>query len=120
LQSELISYSTKLTVYSHGDNSIDSPGRHSAVDGISAQYPKRHRKAQKNRRPAILTINGQAEIIVQDIKSYQQLLARVEEANKLLELRRSIAEYRAGRARPMDEALDDLEAANPSKTGRAR
>jgi len=47
-------------------------------------------------------------------------LARVEEANKLLELRRSIAEYRAGRARPMDEALDDLEAANPSKTGRAR
>jgi hypothetical protein len=77
-------------------------------------------KLKKNRRPAILTINGQAEIIVQDIKSYQQLLARVEEANKLLELRRSIAEYRAGRARPMDEALDDLEAANPSKTGRAR
>lgn len=65
-------------------------------------------KLKKTRRPAILTVNGHAEVIVQDIKSYQHLLARAEEADRLLELRRSIAEYQSGHVRPMDEALDRL------------
>ncbi|MDX2225397.1 MAG: type II toxin-antitoxin system Phd/YefM family antitoxin [Rhodospirillaceae bacterium] len=66
-------------------------------------------RLKKTGRPAVLTVNGQAEIVVQDAASYEKLLDRVEEADRLMDLRRSIAEHRAGRARDMDEALSDLE-----------
>ena len=79
-------------------------------------------RLKKTGRPAVLTINGQAEIVVQDAASYQRLLARAEEADKLMELRRGIAEYRAGRVRSMEEALGEIEARHlkPAKRGLAR
>lgn len=67
-------------------------------------------RLKKTGRPAVLTVNGQAEIVVQDAASYQRLVARAQEADRLMELKRSIAEYRAGRVRGMSDVLDDLEA----------
>ena len=78
------------------------------------------KRLKKTGRPAVLTINGQAEVAVQDAKSYQRLLARVEEADRLLALRRSIAEYRAGQFRDIDDALDTLEARHAGTAQRTR
>jgi PHD/YefM family antitoxin component YafN of YafNO toxin-antitoxin module len=79
-------------------------------------------RLKKTGRPAVLTVNGQAEIVVQDAASYGRLLARAQEADKLTELKRSIAEYRAGRVRDVDQALGDLEVRHlgPAKRGQAR
>jgi len=79
-------------------------------------------RLKKTGRPAILTVNGQAEIVVQDAASYQRLLARAEEADRLMDLKRSIDEYRAGRVRDMHVALEDLEARHlgQARRGRAR
>ena len=74
-------------------------------------------RLKKTGRPAVLTVNGQAEVVVQDAASYQRLVARAQEADRLMELRRSIAEHRAGRVRDLDEVLDELEARH---FGRAR
>ena len=71
---------------------------------------RRYERLSLSGRPAVLTVNGQAEVVVQDAKSYQRLLARVEEADKLMALRRSVAEYRAGQFRDLDDALETLEA----------
>lgn len=76
-------------------------------------------KLKKTGRAAVLTVNGQAEIVVQDARSYQRLLARAEEADRLMELRRGIADYRAGRVRDIDEALGDLEVRHLGKEKRA-
>ncbi len=67
-------------------------------------------RLKKTGRAAVLTVNGQAEIVVQDARSYQRLLARAEEADRLMELCRGIADYRAGRVRDVDDALGELEA----------
>jgi PHD/YefM family antitoxin component YafN of YafNO toxin-antitoxin module len=67
-------------------------------------------RLKKTGRPAVLTVNGQAEIVVQDANSYEKLLARAEEAGRLMELRRSIAQLRTGRVRDIGVALDELEA----------
>lgn len=67
-------------------------------------------RLKKTGRAAVLTVNGQAEIVVQDARSYQRLLNRAQEADRLMELRRGIAEYRAGRTRDVDDALAELEA----------
>ena len=79
-------------------------------------------RLKKTGRPAVLTVNGQAEVVVQDAASYQRLVARAQEADRLMELKRSIAEYRAGRVRGMDEAVGELEVRHlgPTKHGRAR
>ena len=79
-------------------------------------------RLKKTGRPAVLTVNGQAEIVVQDAMAYQRLLARAEEADKLMELRRSIAQYRSGRVRSIEDALSKLEErhAGAAKHGRAR
>ena len=72
-------------------------------------------------RAAVLTVNGQAEIVVQDARAYQQLLEKVEEAERLLDLRRGIGEYRAGKLRDANEVLDEIEARHlppePTRTG---
>jgi len=66
------------------------------------------RRIKKSGRPMVLTVNGQAEIVVQDAKSYQNLLARAEEAENRENLLRGIADYHTGKARDLDEVLDQL------------
>ncbi len=76
------------------------------------------KRLKKTGRPVALTVNGHAEIIVQDVKSYQHLLARAEQADRLAELSRSVAEFRAGRMRPIEDVIDELQANNPGKDAR--
>ena len=79
-------------------------------------------RLKRTGRPAVLTVNGEAEVVVQDVASYERLLARAEEADRLMDLRRSIAEYRAGRTRDVDAALSELETRHlgAPRTRRAR
>jgi PHD/YefM family antitoxin component YafN of YafNO toxin-antitoxin module len=77
-------------------------------------------RLKKTGRPAVLTVNGQAEIVVQDAAAYQQLLDRAEEADRLTELRESIAQFRAGQVRDMDQVVDDLERKHLGRTNRRR
>jgi prevent-host-death family protein len=68
------------------------------------------KRLKRTGRPEILTVNGQAEIVVQDAKSYQQLAERAQEAEEQARLRQSIAEYRDGQVRDVGGALAELEA----------
>ena len=45
----------------------------------------------------ILTINGKAELVVQDAASYQKLLDRVDELEALEGIQRGLADVQAGR-----------------------
>lgn len=74
------------------------------------------KRLKQTGRPEILTVNGQAELVVQDARSYQKLLDRAEEAEQRERLHRSIADYRAGRVRDVDDVLDGLEARHLGKT----
>ena len=58
--------------------------------------------------PLVLTINGKAELVVQDAASYQKLLDMAEEARVLDGIRRGLEDMKAGRGRPADEVFDDI------------
>ncbi|MEO5337341.1 MAG: type II toxin-antitoxin system Phd/YefM family antitoxin [Magnetospirillum sp. WYHS-4] len=82
-------------------------------------------RLKKTGRPEVLTVNGQAELVVQDARSYQRLLDRAEKAEQAARLGRSIADYRAGRFRDAEDVLGDLEARHLGRpkaqsTGRRR
>ena len=78
------------------------------------------KRLKRTGRPEVLTVNGQAELVIQDARSYQKLLDRAEEAERHKRLRRSIAEYRAGQTRDLDEVLDRLEARHSPRPGTTR
>jgi prevent-host-death family protein len=53
--------------------------------------------------PVILTINGKAELVVQDAAAYQKLRLIAEEARILEGIRRGIDDMNAGRTVSLDE-----------------
>jgi PHD/YefM family antitoxin component YafN of YafNO toxin-antitoxin module len=77
------------------------------------------KRLKKTGRPEVLTVNGHAELVVQDARSYQKLLERAREADAREELDRSIDSLRAGRVQDLDEVLDELKAKHFGKKPRA-
>ena len=54
-----------------------------------------------NGHPVVLTINGKAELVVQDAASYQKLLNRVDELEALEGIQKALADIEAGRVTPL-------------------
>lgn len=72
---------------------------------------QRHAKAhlkqmQKTGRPKVLTINGKAELVVQDAYSYQQLLDAVERLEAIAGIQRGLASMKSGRGQPAETVLE--------------
>lgn len=65
-------------------------------------------RMKKSRHPVVLTINGRAELVVQDAASYQRLLERAERAEMTEFLRESRKDVEAGRTEPAAAALARL------------
>lgn len=61
-------------------------------------------------RPVVLTVNGRAEIVVQDAASYQQILDRLEELEAIAAIRIGIEAANQGRLKPARQALGELQA----------
>jgi PHD/YefM family antitoxin component YafN of YafNO toxin-antitoxin module len=53
--------------------------------------------------PVVLTINGKAELVVQDATAYQKLRQIAEEARVLEGIRQGIEDMHAGRTMSLDE-----------------
>jgi prevent-host-death family protein len=66
------------------------------------------KQMKKTKRPVVLTVNGKAELVVQDAKSYQQILDRLERLETVDAIRAGISAAKEGRVRPAREALEGL------------
>ena len=67
-------------------------------------------RLKRTGKPQVLTINGQAEVVVQSAESYQRLLEDAELARSLRVIGKSLAQAKAGKGRPMREFLHELAA----------
>lgn len=63
---------------------------------------------KQNRNPLWLTIDGHAEIVVQDAESYQKHIDRLERAEAVIAIREGLLDADAGRVRPARKALAEL------------
>jgi PHD/YefM family antitoxin component YafN of YafNO toxin-antitoxin module len=64
---------------------------------------------QQTGHPLVLTINGKAELVVQDAKSYQRLLDLAERLETIQAVREGLASIDSGHGKSMDEVFDTLE-----------
>lgn len=59
-------------------------------------------------KPIILTINGKAELVVQDAGSYQKLLEIAEKLETIEALKPAIAEMKAGKGEAAEKVFAEL------------
>ena len=58
--------------------------------------------------PVVLTINGKAEVVVQDAASYQKLLNYIDDMETLEGIKRGLADVEAGRVTPVEKFEKDF------------
>jgi PHD/YefM family antitoxin component YafN of YafNO toxin-antitoxin module len=66
------------------------------------------RQLKASRRPMVLTINGKAELVVQDAVSYQRLLDIAAQADAGEGIRQGLEDIAQGRTRPSREVFDEI------------
>jgi PHD/YefM family antitoxin component YafN of YafNO toxin-antitoxin module len=66
------------------------------------------RRLKSSRKPAVLTVNGRAEVVVQDAASYQALLDRLDRVETIVAVRESLETPAKGKGRPAEVVLEEL------------
>jgi PHD/YefM family antitoxin component YafN of YafNO toxin-antitoxin module len=59
---------------------------------------------KRRRTPLVLTVNGRAELVVQDAESYQEMLDRLERAETLAAIQKGIEQFDRGEGIALDRA----------------
>jgi len=62
------------------------------------------RRLKETKTPLVLTVNGRAELVVQDAASYQVLLDRLEQADTVAAIRRGLEQAKRGEGIPLERA----------------
>jgi predicted HTH domain antitoxin/PHD/YefM family antitoxin component YafN of YafNO toxin-antitoxin module len=79
-----------------------------SLSNFKRNTPEFLRQMKETGRPVVLTINGKAELVVQDSASYQKLVERAGRAEGLDITRKSVTERNAGLGRPAEEMLAEM------------
>lgn len=65
----------------------------------TSEYVK---KIKKSGNPLVLTVNGKAELVVQDAESYQRMLEVLDRAETIEALREGLESFRQGKTMSLD------------------
>lgn len=76
-----------------------------SLSNFKRNTPEFLRQLKKTGQPVVLTINGKAEIVVQDTGSYQKLLEVAERVEELEALQQAVEEMKAGKVLPSKKCL---------------
>ena len=66
------------------------------------------RRLKETGHPIVLTINGRAELVVQDAGSYQKLLELVDRLEAIAGIQQGLEESKRGEGQPMEDAIRDI------------
>ena len=66
------------------------------------------RRMKETGHPIVLTINGRAELVVQDAGSYQKLLELVDRLEAIEGIQRGLEESKRGEGQPIEDAIRDI------------
>ena len=67
-------------------------------------------RLKENKTPLVLTVNGRAELVVQDAESYQLILERLDRAETVAAIRRGMQDAEEGRMIPLKDAAAKIRA----------
>jgi PHD/YefM family antitoxin component YafN of YafNO toxin-antitoxin module len=79
-----------------------------SLSNFKRNTPEFLRQLRETGHPVILTINGKAELVVQDSGSYQKLLELAERAERFDALQASVEDMRAGKLVPAEQVMAEM------------
>ena len=85
----------------------DKPQTHSLTD-FRRNARERIRRLRETGEPAVLTVDGKPEVVMQGAAAYQELLDRLDRAEAIAGIRRGLVSMRRGEGRPAEEAFEAL------------
>lgn len=59
--------------------------------------------------PVVLTINGKAELVVQDAESYQKLLNSTEYLESIIGIQKGLEDIANGDTQPLDQFMEEMQ-----------
>ncbi len=89
-----------------------------SLSNFKRKTPEFLRQLKETGHPVILTINGKAELVVQDTASYQKLIELAERVERMEALQASINDMRAGKVVPVEDMLTEMRQLLTEKQGR--
>ncbi len=88
---------------------LDTRQIHSLTDFL--RNHKAHvARLKETKTPEILTVNGRAEVVIQDAESYQGLLDRLHHMETLTAIREGIASAERGELKPAEQVFAEMQA----------
>jgi len=88
---------------------LDTRQIHSLTDFL--RNHKAHvARLKKTRVPEVLTVNGKAEVVVQDAASYQLMLDRLSRLETIAAIQEGMASAERGELKPAAQVLDEMRA----------
>jgi PHD/YefM family antitoxin component YafN of YafNO toxin-antitoxin module len=76
------------------------------------------RRLKKTGKPEVLTVNGKAELVVQDAASYQRLLDELDLAQSIQAVRVGLEQANRGEGRPARDVIREIAAKAGIELGR--
>ncbi|MFI5454848.1 MAG: type II toxin-antitoxin system Phd/YefM family antitoxin [Isosphaerales bacterium] len=89
-----------------------------SLSNFKRNTPEFLRQLKETGQPVVLTINGKAELVVQDTPSYQKLIELAEQTEKMQALRVSVEDMRIGKGIPAEDVLAEMRQILANKQGR--
>ena len=88
---------------------LDTREIHSLTDFL--RNHKAHvTRLKKTQAPEVLTVNGKAEVVVQDAASYQLMLDRMHHMETIAAIQEGMASAERGELKPAAQVLDEMRA----------
>ncbi len=75
----------------------------SSLTDFQRNAKKHLKEMKKTGRPRVLTVNGKAEVVIQDRKTYQKMLATIERMEVFDGIRKGLEQVSEGKAIPIEE-----------------
>jgi PHD/YefM family antitoxin component YafN of YafNO toxin-antitoxin module len=88
---------------------LDTRDIHSLTDFL--RNHKAHvARLKETRAPEVLTVNGRAEVVVQDAASYQSLVDRLHHMETVAAIQEGMASAERGELKPAAQVLEEMRA----------
>jgi PHD/YefM family antitoxin component YafN of YafNO toxin-antitoxin module len=67
-------------------------------------------RLKETHAPEVLTVNGKAEIVIQEAQSYQRMIERLQHMETLAAIQEGMASAERGELKPAAQVLDEMRA----------
>jgi prevent-host-death family protein len=78
------------------------------LEDLNAKTDELVKEAKQSGQPVILTVNGEADMVLQDAASYQRLIEELDRAQAIAGIKEGLESMYRGEGRPARKALEEF------------